>query len=452
MKVTYVKDFRHNFLVILGSEYQEDNYQCRMITENRIKGLLPCRRKHINGEMLLYYEISSKQNLKSIFENKRITMKHLQQIFLQLKLAWNGLSRFLLNESSLVLKPEYIFGDIEAEEISFLYYPYEPEENYLKSLLEYLVDKVDNDDREAVEAVYKLFELVENEQFVLDELLQWFDRDYGVSNKTEKAPEEEDRNRLYGESEAETCSRLYGESEEAGKFSDGIVLTQESRKYEGNRNCEKNRVQHRLPLIGLLFGALTGGILFYIYQNYHMETEWLRYFFIAAVGNGAVFAGSGLWLFYLKWFSGRGQFGGHLPDIWEREKDSGKEVYQNTEVYENMQPKEEQLCGNTVFIPWTESCENKLYGEGRENKNHIDLKVLPLTVGKLAGCVDMVIADKSISRKHARFEKKGNRIYMTDLNSTNGSFKNGLRLAPNTSEVLEPGDEIRLGKLKFIYR
>lgn len=41
---------------------------------------------------------------------------------------------------------------------------------------------------------------------------------------------------------------------------------------------------------------------------------------------------------------------------------------------------------------------------------------------------------------------------MTDLNSTNGTFKNGMRLLPNTSELLEPGDEIRLGKLKFIYR
>lgn len=41
---------------------------------------------------------------------------------------------------------------------------------------------------------------------------------------------------------------------------------------------------------------------------------------------------------------------------------------------------------------------------------------------------------------------------MTDLNSTNGTFKNGLRLTPNTSEILEPGDEIRLGKLKFVYR
>ena len=88
----------------------------------------------------------------------------------------------------------------------------------------------------------------------------------------------------------------------------------------------------------------------------------------------------------------------------------------------------------------------------RKNKCHIDLQNLPLTVGKLAGVVDMVINEKSISRMHARFTRSGNKIYITDLNSTNGTFKNGMRLEPNASQIIEPGDEIRMGKLKFIYR
>lgn len=32
------------------------------------------------------------------------------------------------------------------------------------------------------------------------------------------------------------------------------------------------------------------------------------------------------------------------------------------------------------------------------------------------------------------------------------SFRNGMRLEPNASEIIEPGDEIGIGKLKFIYR
>ena len=127
--------------------------------------------------------------------------------------------------------------------------------------------------------------------------------------------------------------------------------------------------------------------------------------------------------------------------------------YRYTPTFENSVLEDaESDVGNTVFIPWTENCENKLYGTDWKNKYHIDLSRVPLTVGKLAGMVDMVIHEKSISRMHARFTRSGNKIYITDLNSTNGTFRNGMRLAPNSSELIEPGDEIRLGKLKFIYR
>ena len=84
--------------------------------------------------------------------------------------------------------------------------------------------------------------------------------------------------------------------------------------------------------------------------------------------------------------------------------------------------------------------------------NHIPLQKLPITVGKMAGAVDLVLNDQSVSRLHARISRDGNRFFITDLNSTNGTFRNGRRLEPNASEIIEPGDEIGIGKLKFIYR
>ena len=166
---------------------------------------------------------------------------------------------------------------------------------------------------------------------------------------------------------------------------------------------------------------------------------------------GALFLGNAGFFIYDLFLSGKREDGGIKERFRKTEREEEK-PYRETDISDRIQQKAEQAYGNTVFIPWVENCENKLYGVGKGNKNHIDLGKLPLTVGKLAGSVDMVIEDQSISRRHARFFREGNRIYMSDLNSTNGSFKNGMRLLPNASEVLEPGDEIRLGKLKFIYR
>ena len=88
----------------------------------------------------------------------------------------------------------------------------------------------------------------------------------------------------------------------------------------------------------------------------------------------------------------------------------------------------------------------------RRNKQHIELKRFPCTIGKMAGCVDHVLADNSVSRIHVKFERQGDRILMTDMNSTNGTYKNGLRMEPQETVEIEPGDEIRFGNLHYCYR
>lgn len=125
------------------------------------------------------------------------------------------------------------------------------------------------------------------------------------------------------------------------------------------------------------------------------------------------------------------------------------EDYSENEIFEEELPEEDN---KTIYIPWIENCENKLYGVGKNNKLHIDLTRVPITIGKLKGHVDIVIEDDSISRIHAKLTREGNRFFLSDMNSTNGTYRNGLRLNPNQTVPIEPGDEIALGKLKFIYR
>ena len=53
---------------------------------------------------------------------------------------------------------------------------------------------------------------------------------------------------------------------------------------------------------------------------------------------------------------------------------------------------------------------------------------------------------------HARIIKQGAEIYLEDLNSTNGTFKNGLRLEPYEKRKLEKEDEIKCGNVTIIFR
>lgn len=59
--------------------------------------------------------------------------------------------------------------------------------------------------------------------------------------------------------------------------------------------------------------------------------------------------------------------------------------------------------------------------------------------------------DYGVSRIHAiiRFERALNRLIIVDNGSTNGTFLNGVRIAPNMDSVISDGDELKLARMVF---
>lgn len=74
------------------------------------------------------------------------------------------------------------------------------------------------------------------------------------------------------------------------------------------------------------------------------------------------------------------------------------------------------------------------------------------TIGKKRGEADLVLEEPSVSRLLQRIVKETDGYYLEDMNSTNGTLKNGLRLQPYEKRKLEEGDEITFGKRILIYR
>ncbi len=96
--------------------------------------------------------------------------------------------------------------------------------------------------------------------------------------------------------------------------------------------------------------------------------------------------------------------------------------------------------------------ERKLYGNGKQNRKVICLQQLPIVIGKKGDKADVILQDSSISRMHARLTEQDGQVYLEDLNATNGTFKNGVRLRPYEKVEILSEDEIKLGKLSFTYR
>lgn len=120
---------------------------------------------------------------------------------------------------------------------------------------------------------------------------------------------------------------------------------------------------------------------------------------------------------------------------------------------ETVPPEVLEEHGKTTYLEVRpETVERKLFGNGKQNRKVIALDKLPLIIGKKGEKTDVSLTDASVSRMHARITEEEGRIYLEDLNTTNGTFKNGVRLNPYERVELLKEDEIRLGKLDFTYR
>ncbi len=59
---------------------------------------------------------------------------------------------------------------------------------------------------------------------------------------------------------------------------------------------------------------------------------------------------------------------------------------------------------------------------------------------------EIQMKDKSVSRKHLKIEKKGERYFITDLKSRNGTFIDGIRISPEREHEVKEGMPFAVGK------
>ncbi|MBI1277868.1 MAG: FHA domain-containing protein [Anaerolineaceae bacterium] len=73
-----------------------------------------------------------------------------------------------------------------------------------------------------------------------------------------------------------------------------------------------------------------------------------------------------------------------------------------------------------------------------------------ISVGRSTGN-RVALETNTISRYHFSLTHDGQKTFITDMDSANGTFVDGERLAPNTPRELDGGDEIQIGDLRLIY-
>lgn len=68
-----------------------------------------------------------------------------------------------------------------------------------------------------------------------------------------------------------------------------------------------------------------------------------------------------------------------------------------------------------------------------------------IVLGRHPSC-DIILENCLVSKRHAMIQKIKDAFFITDLDSTNGTFVNENPVPPGKYVRIEPGDRIRIGK------
>jgi len=79
----------------------------------------------------------------------------------------------------------------------------------------------------------------------------------------------------------------------------------------------------------------------------------------------------------------------------------------------------------------------------------IPLTKFPFYIGSTREYADYIPEAEGVSRIHCCISKKENNYYLSDLNSTNGTYLNGTEVVPGREALLSANDEIRITSQEF---
>jgi len=118
-------------------------------------------------------------------------------------------------------------------------------------------------------------------------------------------------------------------------------------------------------------------------------------------------------------------------------------------------PPGEKFCGDCGFLLGSEVGELKAPAEGEikalilsSDGKEYHLKEGENLVGREAADI-LLFYDRSVSRKHALIIWEGDKCYVQDLGSANGTFLNGVRLPPGQKTPIYDGDELTFAESTF---
>lgn len=463
MRAEYKRDMNHNYLILHGEEVPDtDSYQVRMLVGNGMPSLLKCRLQGIDGNFLIYYDITSKQSVASMYETKKMGLEDLRLIFGGFVQAMEEMAEYLMDPGQLLVQPEYMYLDVEKKKLYFCCMPGKAGDvrQDFRVLTEYILPKIDHEDGDAVILGYGVYRRALEDTFHLEYVKEEIYK--GRDSREKRIPES------CKEKEIDKEKGQFREQYE-NQSGDSPWEMETANPFE-NRDREdekKSPVSLRKKILFSLLGAfvliITAGAAVLG--------------FLPGLQAGAVLSGCAAFLgIGMLAYRFRKKHKGSIEKkrgrqeiqeiqeiqrepIWktEQEKESGWQPQMSAEEEMSVpqtleeEPKAKDFGETVVLSAGVVQGPATLVSREPGELATIYLQEDMTVIGKMETAVDAVIDLPTVSRIHAKIRRRDQEYYLSDLNSRNGTAVNGRLLKEGEDYQLQNEDEVDFAQARYVF-
>ena len=486
-KADFKREMNRNYMILCPIENLRNPYAARMLSENRIDGLLAFQEKYMDGRRKYYYDITSHQPLKRLLEHQAANGSEILRLISDLVSALRQLERFFLDADQLCLEPDMIYVEPDSFQCVFCLIPETGgnfEEDFRK-LAQYLLDHADHDDETAVMTAFCVFKESRKENFGIEDMERCL---YKYRNGKRENPNVREDPKFQGNPNAPWKSDLrenlnFRENQNSKEDPDfrGDLNLQETPNFQEDQDLQKNRKgkiswrnywQGKWGLFAAALAGIAAVLAAFLIWNASSGSLWEA---------GRIF-GSMIWrrpwilgvlllpaaaALFLKYEKTEKATEPEAENKREESKVSDEEDWEilfqeagddATEGIsgEGKPPLEgsakEEAEMQTVLLTCVSAEKKPRQLVPLDGGPPVSVGYSPFLIGKNEILADLCLTAPEVSRLHAKIEETENGYLVTDLNSTNGTFVDGRLLEANETCLLNPGSELAIASIRFRFQ
>ena len=510
MYAEYKRDVSHNYLILREDEkVNTASYQVRMLTGNVIPSILKCRIQGLDGNLLFYYDITSRQSLASFYEQRKFHSKDLHMLFGGFIRVMEEMAEFLMNTDQLLLCPEYIFLDIEKREVKFCCLPdyHHPIQEQFRELTEYLLPRLDHEDPQAVSMGYGVYRKAMETGFQLEHIKEAIYQNREATGKNDNKESAQKQEQKLTGNNLDGADNFGEEIQKKTDVSQLLKTDMEDKTSKRKYKKKEESVSHKSAneWTAALLCVSTAAVMIILLI--------LRYLgYLPGIPAEAIFGGAIILLAlaaFLSWTAEKKKQKKQMSADWRQKvqrefadtkesDDKKKRAERNSEnLYEaDISQRKMSEWGEEKYkmSEWTgETGANRLENsqnvyretvqqnenyETEKTENYGETVVLSagqtegqaslvsrepgelatiyldrdlMVIGKMENAADAVISLPTVSRIHAKIRKVDEEYYLSDLNSRNGTSVNGRLLKTGEEYKLQDEDQVEFAQARYIF-